>query len=100
MGRSLALAHHPLTVPSYRIEIVMKFLSPETEPLRRYVYGVLILVLGFLVTVGVLTDTVALGLGGILAAALLVPAVEFARSKVTPVAEPALEDEYEPQHAA
>lgn len=76
------------------------FLSAESEPLRRYLYGVGAVVLALLVTLGVLTDEVAFGVGAVLSAVLLVPAVEVARSKVTPVpAESAPEDDYVPEHA-
>lgn len=78
------------------------FLSKDSEPLRRYLYGVGVVILGLLVTLGVVTDTVALAIGGVLSAALLVPAVEVARSKVTPVTEQPADDpaeDYVPAHA-
>lgn len=70
------------------------FLSKEHEPLRRYLYGVGVVVLGLLVTLGVVTDEIAYGVGAVLSAALLVPAVELARSKVTPVVEAEVEEPY------
>ncbi|MGL5825568.1 MAG: hypothetical protein ACRCYU_12270 [Nocardioides sp.] len=69
-----------------------KYLSAEHEPLRRYVYGVAVAVLALLVTLGVITETASLAVGGVLSVALLIPAVEVARSKVTPT------DEYVPEH--
>lgn len=87
------------------------FLSAESEPLRRYIYGVAVVVLGLLVTLGVLTDELAFALGGVLSVALIVPAVEVARSKVDSPATAAVKDEviaealaeddvYVPRHAA
>jgi len=89
------------------------FLSAETEPLRRYIYSVAVAILGLLVLLGVVTDDLAFAVGGVLAVALVVPAVEVARSKVdspeTSVAkdealveaEAALESaEYQPRHLA
>ncbi len=70
----------------------MKFLSAEYEPLRRYVYGVLAALVAVGIVTGVLTDELAVSLTAVAGAALLVPAVEVARSKVTPV--------YEPRHRA
>jgi uncharacterized membrane protein YphA (DoxX/SURF4 family) len=71
-----------------------KFLSAESEPLRRYLYGVGVVILGLLVVLGVLTDEVAFAVGAVLSAALLVPAVEVARSKVTPT------EDYVAEHGA
>lgn len=61
------------------------FFSREGEPVRRYVYGVAVALLALLVTLGVVTGEAATAVGGFLAAALLVPAAELVRSKVTPV---------------
>lgn len=68
------------------------FLSAETEPLRRYVYGVAVGVLGLLVILGVVTDEVAYAVGGFLSVVLVVPAVEVARSKVDSPATAAAKD--------
>lgn len=63
-----------------------RFLSAEHEPVRRYVYSVLLAVLGLLVTFGVLTDAdsaaIAVAAGSVLLVGI--PGVELARSKVTP----------------
>ena len=92
--------------------MLTKFLSKEEEPLRRYVYGVGVGVLTLLVVLGVITDEVAYAIGGFLSLALLVPAVEVARSKVDSPATSAAKDavlaeytendfsDYEPRHAA
>jgi len=57
------------------------------EPVRKYLYAVLVPVVGLLVYRGVVAaDEAAIWLA-IAAAALGVPAVELARSKVTPVKE-------------
>jgi hypothetical protein len=63
----------------------MSFLDAQNEPLRRYVYGVLCALVAIAVVVGYLTKEQAVAITGILSAVLTVPAVEFARSKVTPV---------------
>lgn len=73
--------------------MLSKFLSKEEEPLRRYLYGVGVVVLALLVTLGVLTEEVAFSIGAVLSAALLVPAVEVARRKVTPVGSEPVEGE-------
>ena len=41
----------------------MTFLSKEHEPLRRYLYGVGVVILALLVTLGVVTDEIAYGVG-------------------------------------
>lgn len=54
------------------------------EPVRTYLYGILVPIIGLLVYKGVVaSDEAAIWLA-IAAAALGVPAVEAARSKVTP----------------
>lgn len=55
------------------------------EPVRKYIYGVVIAVLGALVIWGVVDQQVQLALIGIAQAVLLVPAVELARGRVTPL---------------
>lgn len=67
------------------------FLSAETEPLRRYLYGIGVVVLALLVSLGVVTDDLSRAVDAILVAVLLVPAVEVARRKVTPVSAPEAE---------
>jgi len=57
----------------------------SNEPVRKYLYGILVPVVALLVYKGVVAaDEAALWLA-VAAAALGVPAVEYARSKVTPV---------------
>lgn len=57
----------------------------RSEPVRGVIYPLLTLILGILVTRGIITND-WLDLISVLAVALLgVPAVETARSKVTPV---------------
>lgn len=60
----------------------MSFLDAQHEPLRRYVYGVGAALVAVAVIVGVLTSEQAVAFTAVLGAALLVPAVEVARSKV------------------
>jgi hypothetical protein len=67
------------------VSALSKFLSKENEPVRLYLYGVAFAVLALLGAVGVLTGSVAVAVGGVVAAALIVPAVPALRSKVTPV---------------
>ena len=71
---------------------VQQFYDPTREPLRRSVYTFLLGVAALLASAGLITGTVAIGIGGPLALLLAVPAVEHARSKVTPVADPDLTD--------
>jgi len=71
---------------------VRSFYDPTREPLRRSVYTALLGIVGAAVTLGLITSTVALTIGGPLALVLAVPAVEHARSKVTPVADPIIND--------
>ncbi len=79
---------------------VRDFYSPAREPLRRRVYTALLMVIGAAVTAGLVTGTVAVTLSGLLPVLLVVPAVEAARQKVTPVAAPVLPINDEPgQHA-
>ena len=63
---------------------MLKFLSAESEPVRRYLYGVLGSALIILVTLGLVSAEEAAVYGGLAGAVLLVPAVELARSKVSP----------------
>lgn len=58
----------------------------RNEPVRTYLYGVLIAGLAVLVGVGVLNSEHALLWAGLGAAVFAVPAVEAARAKVTPTA--------------
>jgi len=62
----------------------MKFLDQEREPLRRWLYGVAVAALALAVSLGLLTGEVAVAVGGIITAVLVVPAAEIARSKVSP----------------
>lgn len=96
MGGPLARADHRglILFPDNRIESLMTFLSKEREPLRRYLYGILGSALAVLLVYGVIDAEQAAVWGALGASALLVPAVEFARSKVTPV------EPYVPQHSA
>jgi uncharacterized membrane protein YjjB (DUF3815 family) len=75
----------------------MSFLSAANEPLRRYIYGVALAVLALLVVTGVITPDLSDSLATIASAALVVGAVEKARSKVTPVSD---EDDYIAEHRA
>ncbi len=70
---------------------VRLFYSPDREPLRRSVYTTILGIVGAAVTLGLITGTVAVAIGAPLAGLLAVPAVEHARSKVTPTAK--LQDE-------
>lgn len=56
------------------------------EPVRAYLYGVAAAVVALLVGVGLLTGAVAPLVLAVAHAVLAVPAVEVARSKVTPMA--------------
>jgi hypothetical protein len=58
----------------------------KSEPVRVYLYGVLLAGLAVLVGVGIVDDATALLYAALGAAVLGIPAVEIARSKVTPVA--------------
>lgn len=60
----------------------------DTEPVRLYLYSVGLAVVGLLVFRGVIAADEALLWAALLAAVLGVPAVELARSKVSPVARP------------
>lgn len=63
----------------------MKDFLSETEPVRRYLYGLLAPLATLLVALGVTTDAQVALWVGVATAVLGVPAVETARSKVTPV---------------
>jgi hypothetical protein len=64
---------------------VKHFLSADSEPLRRWLYGTLMAGLGVALVTGYVTDELVSAVGVFLGAALLlVPATEVARSKVTP----------------
>jgi len=87
----------------------MKYLSADTEPVRRAVYGALVAVIALLVILGVITEEIAFGVTAVASAVLLIPAVEIARSKVSPV--PTVKPDefgvivpesevYEPEHAS
>lgn len=78
---------------------VREFYSPTREPLRRHVYTTLLAIMGFAVTAGLLTGTTLLAVSGPLAFLLAVPAVEKARSLVTPVAAPVFVDDVPGKHA-
>lgn len=74
-----------------------RFLSKDEEPLRRYVYGVGVVILALLVTLGVITDDLSKAIDAILVAALLIPGVEVARSKVSPAVEVPASEQVEPE---
>lgn len=65
----------------------------DTEPVRLYLYTVLIAGIGLLVSRGVVAADEALLWAALGAAVLGVPAVELARSKVSPVTRPFLDDQ-------
>ncbi len=71
---------------------VRTFYDPTREPLRRRVYTYLLLVASLAAGAGIITGSVATGLAGPLASLLAVPVVEKARSMVTPVADPIIND--------
>lgn len=71
---------------------VRSFYDPTREPLRRSVYTALLGIVAAAVTFGLITSSVAALVGGPLALLLAVPAVEHARSLVTPVADPIIND--------
>jgi len=80
---------------------VRLFYSPLREPLRRRVYTALLGIVGVGVTVGLISGALALSIGTAGAAILAVPAVEYARKAVTPVAAPVVPIDDDPgQHAA
>lgn len=60
------------------------FFDATREPLRRRVYAMLGLLLAVGVSAGYLTDNVATTVTALAATALMVPATEAARRKVTP----------------
>lgn len=62
------------------------------EPVRKYIYGILTAVAAVLIMYGVLTDTEVVAWMAVVQAVLVVPFVEGARAKVTPLDEG-------PQHA-
>lgn len=68
------------------------FYDPTREPLRRRVYTSLATLIAVGVTAGAITGAMALSLGGFAAAVLVIPAVEAARSKVTPLTDPVIDD--------
>lgn len=69
------------------------FYSPTREPLRRRVYGALLGLVTLGVTAGLISGALAVSIGSAGAAILVVPAVEYARRAVTPVADPIIDDE-------
>lgn len=62
------------------------FFSKEAEPLRRRIYGVAGPLLLALATQGLITADLANVLIAVVGSVLIVPATEWARTKVTPVA--------------
>lgn len=72
---------------------VRLFYDPTREPLRRRVYSFLLACAALAVAAGILTGSAAATVAGPLAVVLAVPVVESARSKVTPVAAPLLDDD-------
>ncbi len=70
-----------------------RFLSPEDEPVRRYIYTLLVTVVAMLIPLGVVTDQVGTALLGVAAAALVLPVTaEAIRAKVTPAVTPVDEE--------
>jgi len=57
----------------------------QREPVRVYLYGLTVAIVGALVTFGVVDGDQAAVVLGVCSAALAIPAVETARSKVRPV---------------
>jgi len=66
----------------------------DTEPVRLYLYTVLIAGIALLVSRGVVAADEALLWAALGAAVLGVPAVELARSKVSPVARPLIDQQH------
>lgn len=62
----------------------MNFLNKETEPVRRWLYGVLAAVAAVLVAYGILTAETVIVWTALLQAVLVVPFVESARANVRP----------------
>lgn len=62
----------------------MKFLDPASEPVRRWIYGTVLAVLGAAVVFGWVTGDQMVALAAVVGAALAIPAAEVARSKVSP----------------
>lgn len=71
---------------------VRLFYDPTREPLRRRVYSYLLLVASLAVAAGIITSSAVATIAGPLALVLAVPVVEKARSLVTPVADPIVDD--------
>lgn len=57
----------------------------QREPVRVYLYGLTVAIVGGLVTVGIVGNDEAVAILGVASAALAIPAVETARAKVRPV---------------
>lgn len=74
------------------IERVRLFYDPTREPLRRRVYTALLTLVGVGVAAGIVSGALAVSIGTAGAAVLMVPAVEYARRAVTPIADPNLTD--------
>lgn len=68
------------------------FYDPTREPLRRRIYTYLLAIAALAVAAGFITGSLVAGVAGPLATLLAVPVVEKARSLVTPVADPIIDD--------
>ncbi|MDT8915770.1 hypothetical protein [Amycolatopsis sp. PS_44_ISF1] len=66
------------------VDTIRRFYDPAHEPLRRRVYTTLLALAALAVTVGLVAGSAVTAITGPLALLLAVPAVESARSQVTP----------------
>jgi hypothetical protein len=67
------------------VNALKKFLSPEEEPVRSYLYRIAGSVISLLIVLGVLTGTLGAALLAVAATVLVVaPTAELIRSKVSP----------------
>ena len=89
-GRVLLPRHRMIPLPK---GVNMSFLDAAHEPLRRYVYGAGAALVALGVLIGFVTSEQAIAITAVLGALLLVPAVEIARAKVTPVVVAEVEEE-------
>lgn len=71
------------------VAAIRRFYDPTHEPLRRRVYTALLALAALAVTVGLVAGSAVTAIAGPLSLLLTVPAVESARSQVTPAARPA-----------
>jgi hypothetical protein len=59
-------------------------MNMQLEPVRKWIYGLLVPVTALVVGYGLLTDTMAALWGAVIVAILVVPGTEVARTQVTP----------------